>query len=324
MRKMLPLWALLLFGLIACEKSVKETTEEQDEVVQAITVRKCDADLVLQQQMIADPSLKEKMNELERFTEDYMSKKKRGLIQQAVVNIPVVVNVLYRTAAENVSLAQIQSQIDVLNRDFNATNTDYNSYIPTEYAALKANIGVNFVLQNVVRKSTTKRSWGTNDAMKKSSQGGINPTSPSNTLNIWVCTLSNSILGYAQFPGGSLATDGVVILNKGFGTTGTAAAPFNLGRTATHEVGHWMNLRHIWGDATCGNDQVGDTPPHNTANYGCPAQGHLSTCTGAPKEMWMNYMDYTDDRCMYMFSTGQKDRMLAVFATGGPRAAFVP
>ncbi|WP_246186411.1 M43 family zinc metalloprotease [Phnomibacter ginsenosidimutans] len=112
------------------------------------------------------------------------------------------------------------------------------------------------------------------------------------------------------------------MLNKAFGTTGTAAAPFNLGRTATHEVGHWANLRHIWGDATCGNDQVGDTPPHNTANYGCPAQGHKSTCTGTPNELWMNYMDYTDDRCMYMFSTGQKDRMLAVFAAGGPRAGF--
>jgi hypothetical protein len=83
-----------------------------------------------------------------------------------------------------------------------------------------------------------------------------------------------------------------------------------------------MNLRHIWGDATCGNDQVGDTPLHNTANYGCPAQGHLSTCTGAPKEMWMNYMDYTDDRCMYMFSVGQSDRMLATFATNGSRVAY--
>jgi hypothetical protein len=324
MKKLLPLWALLLLAFTACEKSIKETTEEQDGLVQAITERKCDADLVFQQQMAADPSLREKMNELERYTADYMSKKQRGLVQQAVVTIPVVVNVLYKTAAENVSLAQIQSQIDVLNKDFNATNSDFNSYIPAEYANLKANVGVNFVLQTVVRKSTTKKSWSTNDAMKKSSTGGIDATSPSNTLNIWVCTLGNSILGYAQFPGGSQATDGVVILNTGFGTTGTAAYPFNLGRTATHEVGHWMNLRHIWGDATCGNDQVGDTPPHNTANYGCPAQGHLSTCSGTPKEMWMNYMDYTDDRCMYMFSTGQKDRMLAVFAPGGPRAAFAP
>ena len=83
-----------------------------------------------------------------------------------------------------------------------------------------------------------------------------------------------------------------------------------------------MNLRHIWGDATCGNDQVGDTPVHNTANYGCPAAGHKSTCSGKPVEMTMNYMDYTDDACMYMFSAGQETRMLAVFASGGPRNSF--
>lgn len=321
MKRIIPAWAFLLLALTACEKSIKEEVAIDDDVAMA-TERRCDADLVLSQQLAEDPSLKDKLANIESFTNDYVAKKKSGLVKQATVTIPVVVNVLYRTAAENVSDAQIQSQIDVLNRDFNATNSDFNSYIPAEYAGIKANVGITFTLQAVVRKATNKTSWRTNDDMKKSTRGGINPTSPSNTLNIWVCTLSNSILGYAQFPGGSLATDGVVILNRAFGTTGTATAPFNLGRTATHEVGHWANLRHIWGDATCGNDQITDTPPHNTANYGCPAQGHKSTCTGTPNEMWMNYMDYTDDRCMYMFSTGQKDRMLAVFAAGGPRAGF--
>lgn len=321
MKRIIPAWALLLLALTACEKSIKESLADED-VVFSPTERRCDADVVLNQQLAADPGLKDKLASIESFTNEYVAKKKSGLVKQATVTIPVVVNVLYRTAAENVSDAQIQSQIDVLNRDYNATNSDFNSYIPAEYASLKANVGINFTLKAVVRKATNKTSWRTNDDMKKSSRGGINPTSPSNTLNIWVCTLSNGILGYAQFPGGASATDGVVILNTAFGTTGTATAPFNLGRTATHEVGHWANLRHIWGDATCGNDQVADTPPHNAANYGCPAQGHKSTCTGTPNEMWMNYMDYTDDRCMYMFSTGQKDRMLAVFAPGGPRAGF--
>jgi hypothetical protein len=107
------------------------------------------------------------------------------------------------------------------------------------------------------------------------------------------------------------------------GTIGTSTAPYNLGRTATHEVGHWLNLRHIWGDATCGTDQVADTPTHNTANYGCPTYPHLSTCTGAPVEMTMNYMDYTDDACMYMFSAGQTARMQALFATGGAKASLL-
>jgi hypothetical protein len=158
--------------------------------------------------------------------------------------------------------------------------------------------------------------------MKKNNRGGINPTSPTTKLNLWVCNLGGGILGYAQFPGGSASTDGVVCDNNAFGRVGTAAAPFNKGRTATHEVGHWLNLRHIWGDALCGNDLVGDTPTHNDANFGCPGAGHLSTCSGTPVEMTMNYMDYTDDACMYMFSAGQKTRMQATYAVGGPRASF--
>ena len=162
--------------------------------------------------------------------------------------------------------------------------------------------------------------------MKKASRGGIDPTSPTTKLNIWVVnkmiSQGKTILGYAQFPGGSSSTDGVVLGYNYTGRTGVVSAPFNLGRTATHEVGHWMNLRHIWGDATCGNDQVADTPIHNAPNSGVPAVGHRSTCTGTPLEMFMNYMDYTDDRGMYMFSLGQKARMDAIFAIGGARASF--
>jgi hypothetical protein len=172
-------------------------------------------------------------------------------------------------------------------------------------------------------KRLENRQPKSNNGVKSSSTGGSNAVSPSTKLNIWVCTLGNGLLGYAQFPGGAAATDGVVCLNKAFGNTGTAAAPYGKGRTATHEVGHWFNLRHIWGDATCGNDQVADTPVHNTSNGGCPAAGHKSTCTGTPVEMTMNYMDYTYDACMYMFTTGQKGRMQATVAPGGSRAAYV-
>ncbi len=322
MRKLFPIATLVLLLATACEKAELNGVLQEEELATAPTQRKCDADVILQEQLANDPTFKANYEAQERLTQEYMAMRKRGMIQQAAITIPVVVNVVYRTAAENVSDAQIQSQIDVLNKDFNATNSDFNSYIPTEYANLKANVGITFRLAAVYRKQTTKVSFRTNDDVKKTSKGGLNPTDPTTKLNLWVCTLSNSILGYAQFPGGPAATDGVVILNTAFGTVGTAAAPFNLGRTATHEVGHWVNLRHIWGDATCGNDQVDDTPLHNTANYGCPAQGHLSTCSGTPKEMWMNYMDYTDDRCMYMFSTGQSARMLATFAAGGSRVAY--
>ncbi|WP_347069527.1 zinc metalloprotease [Flavobacterium sp. WV_118_3] len=315
MKKLLLSAAMLLF-LVSCDKeeaSVNDTTSGAK-----LTERGCASHQVLEEQLRNDPSLAIRMNEIEEFTQN-------AVLQNRLVNgkieIPVVVNVLYRTTAENISLAQIQSQIDVLNKDFNATNSDFGS-VPALFSGVKANVGISFVLDVVNRKSTTKTSWGTNDAMKKTAQGGLNPTSPTTKLNLWVCTIGGGILGYAQFPGGSSATDGVVIDSKYLGTTGTATAPFNKGRTATHEVGHWMNLRHIWGDATCGNDLVADTPTHNAPNYGVPAYPHYSTCSGTPVEMTMNYMDYVDDAAMYMFSNGQKSRMLATFASGGPRNSF--
>ena len=312
MKKIL-LSAAAFLMLFSCQNDTTETSPEAS----AVSQRGCASQEVLEAQMKADPTLALRMNKIEAFTENAMLS---GRLVNGKVEIPVVVNVLYRTTAENISLAQIQSQIDVLNKDFNAANSDYNS-VPSAFSGVKANVGITFVLQSVKRRSTTVTSWSTNDAMKKSATG-IVPTTPTTVLNMWSCNMGGGILGYAQFPGGASATDGVVIDNNAFGTTGTVASPFNLGRTATHEVGHWMNLRHIWGDATCGSDLVSDTPTHNTANYGVPAYPHYSTCTGTPVEMTMNYMDYTDDSGMYMFSNGQKSRMAALFVSGGARASF--
>ena len=313
-------FSLVILGFTSCQKSesleVSNVTEPQP------TERRCASMDVLNAQIQSDPQLINRMNEIEKNVERNIELQRMGRLVNGVYEIPVWVNVLYKTTAENISATQIQSQIDVLNEDFGGTNTDV-SLVPSTFTGVKAgSTNIRFVLQGITRKSTTKTSWSTNDAVKKTASGGLNPTSPTIYLNLWACTLGNGILGYAQFPGGSSTTDGVVILNTAFGRTGTAAAPFNKGRTATHEVGHWLNLRHIWGDATCGSDLVTDTPTHNTANYGCPAAGHKSTCTGTPIEMTMNYMDYTDDACMYMFSLGQKSRMLATFATGGGRTTF--
>lgn len=319
MKKSLVLLAGGFLLVMGCNKSVSNEEGLPEEEI-TVTQRHCAADDVLKAQIKADPSLRQRMDAIEDFTQRVSANPQQYRLVNGIIEIPVVFNVLYKTSAQNVSLTQLQSQIDVLNEDYSATNADYN--LTSTYNSVKSgNIGVRFVLDAVNRRSTTKTSWSTNDAMKKSAQG-IVPTSPTTKLNIWVCNMGGGILGYAQFPGGNSATDGVVLDDNATGRTGTAAAPFNKGRTATHEVGHWMNLRHIWGDATCGNDQVGDTPTHNTANYGCPATGHKSTCSGTPVEMTMNYMDYTDDACMYMFSLGQKSRMLAVFATGGPRNSF--
>ncbi len=312
MKKILLLASFSAFIFSCQQESTNEAPENET------LHRNCAAQEVLEKQMQEDPTLIAKMDDIEKFTDRVIAEKR---LVNGVIEIPVVVNVLYKTTAQNISQTQIQSQIDALNKDYNATNSDFGN-VPSLFSGVKANVGIRFVLDAVYRKKTTKTSWKADDSMKKTAKGGIAPTSPTTKLNLWVCNLSSGLLGYAQFPGGSSATDGVVIDDNAFGTTGTAASPFNKGRTATHEVGHWMNLRHIWGDATCGTDYVTDTPSHNTANYGCPSYPHYSTCSGTPVEMTMNYMDYTDDACMYMFSNDQKSRMLAVFSTGGPRVSF--
>lgn len=325
MKKLFGLLSFVAVVGIGCTKTSlteQQEAEETPAVTENLSRRGCASEEVLQQHLQDDPTLAARMQAIEELTARYeQNPSAYRLLANGMIEIPVVVNVLYKTAAQNISLAQIQSQIDVLNADFSGTNSD-NTSVPATFTGVKAgDVGVRFVLANVVRKATNKTSWSTNDAMKKGTQGGISPTSPSTTLNMWCCNMGGGILGYAQFPGGPSATDGVVMDDNAFGVT-TAGAPYNKGRTATHEVGHWLNLRHIWGDAQCGNDFVTDTPLHTGANYGCPAAGARSTCAGTPIMMTMNYMDYTNDLCMYMFSTGQKTRMNATFASGGGRNSF--
>ncbi len=320
MKRTLTVFAGCMIFAFGCTKSPieKDVIEELAVETPGIAGR-CAAHDVLEIQLQQNPGLAAKMEAIERITADYIKNPQDYFLSGGQVIIPVVFNVLYKTAAENVSLAQLESQIDVLNADFSATNADYNSTPPIFEAVRSGNINIRFVLDQVIRKSTSKSSWRTDDAMKKSARGGIDPTSPTTKMNFWVCNLSGGILGYAQFPGGNSATDGIVCDDN---ATGITSGVYGKGRTATHEVGHWLNLRHIWGDATCGNDQVADTPTHNTSNGGCPTYPHYSTCSGTPVEMTMNYMDYTYDACMYMFSAGQATRMNATFLAGGGRNSF--
>jgi len=237
--------------------------------------------------------------------------------------IPVVVHVVHHTAAENISDAQIISQIDVLNHDYRRTNADVGT-VPAAFAGVTADTRVEFQLattdpagnptNGITRTATASTSFIDDDKVKSAATGGHDAWPADRYLNIWVCALGSNLLGYAQFPGGPAATDGVVILHSAFGTSGTAAAPFNLGRTATHEVGHWLNLRHIWGDdgtGCSGDDFVADTPNQGGPNYGVPTFPRISCSNGPNGDMFMNYMDYVDDAAMVMFSAGQVVRMQA-------------
>ncbi len=236
--------------------------------------------------------------------------------------IPVVVHVVYNTPSQNISLAQIKSQIRVLNRDFRAKNSD-RSKTPAVWKGLVADAFIEFVLakkdprgkatNGVTRTETMRTAFGSNDSVKFNGSGGRDCWPTDRYLNIWVCKLSSNLLGYAQFPGGPAETDGVVITHTAFGTTGTAAPPFNKGRTATHEIGHWLNLRHIWGDTeNCsGSDFVADTPNAAGPNEGSPTFPKISCGNGPNGDMFMNYMDYTDDAAMFMFTAQQVERMTA-------------
>lgn len=291
--------------------------------------RSCAAEEVLQQQLLNNPAMREEVENIMRHTEHFIQS--GGAQERAVVTIPVVVHVVYFNSTQNISDAQIQSQIDVLNADFRRTNADAVN-TPAVFQGIAADCEVNFCMalqdpsgnatNGIVRKSTTVNGFSTNDNMKFNSTGGSDIWDRDRYLNIWVCNLSGGLLGYAQFPGGAAATDGVVCDYQYFGTIGTATAPFDKGRTATHEVGHWLNCYHIWGDdgTSCnGTDQVSDTPNQADENYGCPTFPAISCSNGPNGDMFMNYMDYTDDACMNVFTTGQKNRMQALFASGGFR-----
>ena len=291
--------------------------------VAATAQRNCGSMDVLELQLEEDPKRAFMMDQIETHLLNIENTGVREV--NGVVNIPVVVHVIYNNSTENISDAQVLSQINVLNEDFRRTNPDADdTWSQATDSEIEFCMATSDPLGNatsgIVRTSTSVSAFGTNDQMKFASSGGADAWPASDYLNIWVCDISGGILGYAQFPGGSATTDGIVIDYQYFGTIGTASAPFDLGRTATHEVGHWLNLRHIWGDGGCNvDDFVSDTPASNSANYGC-ALGN-SACGSV--DMVQNYMDYSDDACMNLFTLGQRNRMRALFESGGYRSSLL-
>jgi hypothetical protein len=246
----------------------------------------------------------------------------------SIITIPVIVHILYHTSEQNISETQVNSQIQVLNKDYIRKNADTVN-TPSVFRKVAADCGFQFALAKVdslgfattgiVRKYTNIEAFSISDEIKFSGQGGDDAWDPDNYLNIWVGNLTAGVLGYSSVVGGPPERDGVVVQYTAFGTQGTTVAPFNGGRTATHEIGHWLNLIHTWGDADCGDDHVADTPPQEMADRGCP-EGPLISCNNGPEgDMYTNYMDFVNDDCMNIFTQGQRDRMQALFAPGGPR-----
>ncbi len=300
-------------------------------------IHRCGTDYVVQKALQNNPDARKNIEELEAFTQQWIAEHANEKSDKALlITIPVVVHIVYNTAAENLSDARIQSQIDVLNQDFRRLNADASN-TPSAFQSVAADVEIEFCLANVdpngqpttgiTRTSTSVTSFDINtDNIKFTSQGGKDAWPSNKYLNIWVGDISGGILGYATPPGTFPANqDGVVINYKYFGTSAYGAqSPYNKGRTATHEVGHWLNLKHIWGDdgTSCsGTDNVSDTPNQAGENYGCPTYPKTDACSpSAPGVMFMNYMDYVDDACMNLFTAGQKARMHA--AINGYRSSL--
>ena len=267
----------------------------------------------------------------------------------AIKTIPVVVHVINKGEAvgigTNISDAQVISQITTLNNDYRKkTGTKgYN----TNPVGADANIEFALAVRDPNGNPTNgidRISFNVNSWTDTQIEAVLKPSTiwdPTKYLNIWVTpdviTDIGEVLGYAQFPEASTLdglnyppftanTDGVVIGHQFFGNLDYDDGSFNLdpkygyGRTTTHEIGHWLGLRHIWGDDTCGTDYVADTPVHKTENYGCFTHPKPNTCTPATAdEMFENYMDYTNDDCMNIFTINQVDRFNAVLANSPRR-----
>jgi Pregnancy-associated plasma protein-A/Secretion system C-terminal sorting domain len=295
--------------------------------------RNCSTFNYQQYELRNNSSLAEKINAIEAFTRQQIAATNNAFsrtAQPGIITIPVVVHILYHRPSENVSDEQVHSQIEALNRDYRRRGAD-SVNTPAIFKSLAADCEIEFQLAisdpyrrsttGIIHKYTPISYWEANDKMKFSSEMGDDAWDTKNYLNIWVCNLEQ-VAGYSSLPGGPENKDGVVIGIPVFGTINTMSG-FDMGKTAVHEVGHWLNLKHLWGDADCGDDKVDDTPKQSNYNQGCPSGIHVSCSNGPNGDMYMNYMDFVNDACMNLFTNGQKARMRALFEPGGVRNSIL-
>lgn len=308
--------------------------------------KRCGSDHYHEQKEASNPGLIKKKEEFNKLIAERIEAKKVAKIagisaEEIIYRIPVVVHVIHNnssnviggsTSNKNISEAQIHSQIDVLNQDFRkitGTPGENNEAVAAdtriEFCLATRDPNGNFT-SGITRTYNSKTSFyqGADDEYLKS----LAYWPSDQYMNLWVCDLADNVIGYAQFPyvaygsgvnglsdvNTEAKTDGVVVDYTAFGTSGTAKAPYNQGRTTTHEVGHWLGLFHLWGEGSggCGTDYVDDTPPDADPNYSADCIDY-SMCSGVEtKDQAHNYMDYSPDGCMNLYTIGQKNRMRAV------------
>jgi hypothetical protein len=303
----------------------------------------CGTMQVLKEQLKNDPGMQKRMDESDKQIKKYDTNPQ--LLTDDLVVIPVVVHVIYHTAAQNISKAQIESQIAVLNEDFMRQNADTVN-TPAVFKGRAANINLQFALairdpngeatSGITRTYTDKTTFSGYTEMKNwnSDTGGHAAWPATDYLNVWICNLDGlGIRGFATFPDALDDVDGIVVEPDAFGRGSefNLASNYNLGRTGTHEVGHWLRLSHTWGDGGCNiDDGIGDTPSAGAPNWidtPCTFPGPNSCSRIEPDgvdhpDMFQNYMDYSNDQCMNLFTEGQKSLMRKAFDTRGSRVSI--
>lgn len=290
---------------------------------------RCNTFSYQQEQLRNDPALAEKMNAIEAFIKQHILISENNIanrIESNVIKVPVVVHILYHTPSEKISDARVMSQIEALNICFRHRNAD-SVKTPLYFRPLAADVEIEFQLATsdsrsrsttgIIRKYTPITKWVMDDKMKFSDNMGDDAWDAKSYLNIWVCNLDR-LAGYSSLPGSEAVKDGLVMDFDAFGVINSGSG-YDMGKTAVHEVGHWLGLKHLWGDENCGNDGVDDTPKQASYTSGCPSTIRITCGNGPNGDMYMNYMDFSSDVCMNLFTKGQKVRMRALFEPGGPR-----
>jgi len=302
--------------------------------VQLFAQKRCSMEEYVSRQVSNSISLKEELEQVEVFTRERANspgttQRVNGLPE--IITIPVVFHILYHTPDQNIERAGLDRLIAALNRDFNKRNADTTN-IPSVFKPYATSMGFEFKIatmdprgvgtSGVVRKYTPIGYWMSDDKMKFSESYGDDAWDSKSYLNIWICNMKD-VLGYSTLPGMDPKKDGIVLATEDlFAHHGTTPAINDL-RTIVHEAGHWLNLYHIWGEGYCGDDKVDDTPKQSSYTPGCP-NGTRVTCGNGPVgDMYMNFMDFTNDVCMNMFTKGQRKRARVLFEAGGPRNSIL-
>lgn len=294
--------------------------------------RKCISHSYQQEALAKDAILKNNIAAIESFivSQQNQINTEGNRIESTSIKIPVVVHILYHTPDQKITDAVVQNQIKILNECFRRLNADTVN-TPARFKTLAADCEIEFKLatsdpqkrytNGITRKYTPITEWAAKDDMKYAAKLGTDAWDTKSYLNIWVCKLDN-VAGYSSVIGGPAEKEGIVLDFSAFDINVNSAST-NLGKTAVHEAGHWLGLKHLWGDEFCGDDGIADTPKQSGYNVGCPSAVLISCGNGPNGDMFMNYMDFTNDECLNMFTLGQKARMLSLFNPGAVRNSLL-